>query len=114
MTPELIVDVAEALREASYDGPIWSANCEQMNVNLMRLSSGQGVAEHVNADLDVLLVVLEGVGTITLDGEERSFEAGQVFVLPRGTRRGIQCRNGPLVYITCHRQKGGLMPTVAR
>jgi quercetin dioxygenase-like cupin family protein len=109
-SPENIVDVAEALRGASYDGAIWSLNCEQLNVNLMRLSAGEGIPEHVNGELDVLLAVFEGAGELTVDGAAHPFEAGVVVVVPRGASRSITCARGPLVYLTCHKQRGGLMP----
>ncbi|MFV9506778.1 MAG: hypothetical protein AB4911_19685 [Oscillochloridaceae bacterium umkhey_bin13] len=31
-------------------------------------------------------------------------------VIPRGTRRSIRCHQGSLVYLTAHKQRGGLMP----
>jgi quercetin dioxygenase-like cupin family protein len=110
LSPESVVDVAEALRQARYDGAIWSLNCEQLNVNLMRLSTGEGIPEHVNGELDVLLVVFEGAGELTVDGESHDLGPGVALVVPRGARRGLRCSRGPLVYLTAHRQRGGLMP----
>jgi quercetin dioxygenase-like cupin family protein len=111
LSPENSVDVAEALRHARYDGAIWSLNCEQLNVNLMRLSSGQGIPDHVNGDLDVLLVVFEGAGELRVDGEPLALGPGVALVIPRGARRAIRCLSGPLVYLTTHQQRGGLLPT---
>jgi quercetin dioxygenase-like cupin family protein len=110
LSPEHIVDLAEALRHARYDGAIWSLNSEQLNVNLMRLSAGQGIPEHVNAELDVLLAVFEGEGELTVDGDGHALGPGVALVVPRGARRAIRCRKGPLVYLSAHRQRGGLMP----
>lgn len=110
LSPEHRVDVAEALRHARYDGPIWSLNVEQLNVNLMRLSTGEGITEHINGELDVLLAVFEGEGQLTVDDELHELGPGVVVVVPRGARRGISCLRGPLVYLTSHRQRGGLLP----
>jgi quercetin dioxygenase-like cupin family protein len=110
-TPEHMVDVAEALRHARYDGAIWSLNCEQLNVNLMRLMAGMGVPSHVNSELDVLLVVFEGLGELQLESERPRLSPGIALVVPRGARRAIHCLQGPLVYLTAHLQRGGLMPT---
>lgn len=110
LSPEHIVDVAEALRHARYDGAIWSLNSEQLNANLMRLSAGEGIPEHVNGELDVLLAVFEGTGELTVDGETHALGPGVAVVVPRGARRGIRCDQGPLVYLTTHKQRGGLMP----
>lgn len=111
LSPEQRVDVAEALRHAGYDGPIWSLNAEQLNMNLLRLSTDEGITEHVNGELDVLLAVFEGAGVLTVDGEAHDLGPDVIVVMPRGTRRGIRCLRGPLVYLTAHRQRGGLMPT---
>ena len=111
LPPEHSVDLAEALRHARYDGAIWSLNCEQLNVNIMRLSAGEGIPEHVNGALDVLLAVFEGDGELTVDGAALPLGPGVVAVVPRGARRAIRCLRGPLVYLSAHRQRGGLMPT---
>ncbi|NJN17230.1 MAG: cupin domain-containing protein [Oscillochloris sp.] len=110
LPPEYLVDVAEALRHADYDGPIWSLNCEQLNVNLVRLSSGAGIPAHVNTALDVLLAVFEGNGEIQVGGEIYSLAPGVTVVVPRGANRSIRCTHGPLVYLTVHKQRGGLLP----
>lgn len=114
LPPENHVDVAEALRHAQVDGPIWSLNAEQLNVNLVRLGAGATIPAHVNGELDVLIVVLEGAGAATVDGEASPLGPGIVLLVPRGAERAIRCTRGPLVYLTAHRQRGGLMPTVAR
>lgn len=110
LSPEYIVDVAEALRHARYDGAIWSLNCEQLNVNLMRLEAGAGIPEHVNGELDVLLAVFEGAGELAVDGEVHALGPGVALVIPRGARRALRALRGPLVYLSAHRQRGGLMP----
>jgi mannose-6-phosphate isomerase-like protein (cupin superfamily) len=111
LPPENRVDVADALRHARYDGAIWSLNCEQLNTNLIRLSTGAGIPAHVNGDLDVLLVVFEGSGELHVDDDVSALEPGVAVVIPRGSQRRIRCLRGPLVYLTAHRQRGGLMPS---
>ncbi len=111
LPPENSIDIAAALRNAANDGPIWSVNSEQLNMNLIRLPTGDGIAEHVNNEVDVALVVFEGSGQIVVDGAEYSLHAGQALVLPRGAKRAIRCTAGPLVYLTCHRRRAGLMPS---
>jgi quercetin dioxygenase-like cupin family protein len=108
--PEHMVDVAEALRHARYDGPIWSLNSEQLNVNLIRLATGAGIPEHTNDELDVLLVVFEGTGELQLDDQQLLLGPGIALVIPRGARRAIHCLHGPLTYLLAHRQRGGLLP----
>lgn len=110
LAPEDVVDVAGVLRYARHDGAIWSRNSEDLNVNLMRLSAGAGIPEHVNGELDVLLVVFEGAGELRVDGTTHQLAPGIAVVIPRGVGRALHCVRGPLVYLTAHRQRGGLMP----
>ena len=111
LPPENIIDIAAALRQAGGDGPIWSVNSEQLNVNLLRLQAGDTIAAHANAEVDVVLVIFEGQGELTVDGASYRLHAGRAVVVPRGATRAMRCTAGPLVYLTCHRRRAGLMPT---
>ncbi len=106
-----LIQARDLLAHASHDGPIWSASSEQLNVNLIRLSAGQAIVPHINADLDVLIVVIAGVGRLTLDQNEQPMRAGDLILIPRGTLRGIVSVDGVLAYLSCHRRRAGLMPT---
>lgn len=114
LPPENVIDIAATLRQAGADGPIWSVNSEQLNVNLLRLPTGDGIAAHVNGEVDVVLVVFEGSGELTVDGETYPLRPGRAVVVPRGATRAMRCTAGPLVYLTCHRRRAGLMPSVSR
>jgi mannose-6-phosphate isomerase-like protein (cupin superfamily) len=106
-----MIDVGAVLRRAGADGPIWSINSEQLNVNLLRLRTGDGIAEHVNSEVDVVLVIFEGAGELIVDGETYPLGPGIATLGPRGARRALRCSAGPLVYLTCHRRRAGLMPS---
>ncbi len=111
LPPENIIDIGAALRHAGNDGPIWSVNSEQLNVNLLRLPTGDGVAEHVNNEVDVVIVVFEGNGELIVDGTAYPLRAGRALVVPCGALRAMRCTAGPLVYLSCHRRRPGLMPS---
>jgi quercetin dioxygenase-like cupin family protein len=111
LPPENIIDIAASLRQANNDGPIWSVNSEQLNVNLLRLPTGDSVAAHANTELDVVLVIFEGSGELMVDGVAYDLRPGCAVVIPRGATRAIRCTIGPLVYLTCHRRRAGLMPS---
>lgn len=111
LPPENLIDIATALRQAGNDGPIWSVNSEQLNVNLLRLAAVDTIAEHVNAEVDVVLVIFEGHCELTVEGASYPLSPGRVAVIQRGVRRTMRCTAGPLVYLTCHRRRAGLMPT---
>jgi quercetin dioxygenase-like cupin family protein len=111
LSPENFIDIAASLRQTNNNGPIWSVNSEQLNVNLLRLPTGDGVAAHVNTELDVVLVIFEGSGELTVEGQTYPLRPGQAIVIPRQATRALRCTAGPLVYLTCHRRRAGLMPS---
>jgi quercetin dioxygenase-like cupin family protein len=106
-----IADSYALLAAAGHDGPIWSSSGDQLNVNLIRLSGGAAIEAHINAELDVTIVVLAGDGLLTLDGTQRHVHAGEIVVIPRGVRRAIASAGGVFAYVTCHRRRAALMPS---
>jgi quercetin dioxygenase-like cupin family protein len=105
-----IIDLHALLAGAAHDGPIWSLNSEQLNINLLRFGAGEGIPPHTNGEVDVLIVIVEGEGQLMLDDEERPIRAGEAVLIPRGARRAISCVSGVLAYLSCHRRRSGLMP----
>jgi quercetin dioxygenase-like cupin family protein len=104
------IDTAALLATAVHDGPLWSIASAQLNANLLRLSSGQTIPEHVNSAVDVLLVVLAGRGQITIDADTYDLIPGHVVVIPRDARRSIVSQSDALAYVTCHIRRAGLLP----
>ncbi|NTU83894.1 MAG: cupin domain-containing protein [Chloroflexales bacterium] len=109
---ELLINVAEALRGVEYDGPAYSANSEQLNVNLLRLADGASIPQHINDEVDVLVVIIQGTCKLIVDNEMTVLRTGMAAVIPRGHLRALRCTMGPLVYLTCHRKRAPLMPTI--
>jgi mannose-6-phosphate isomerase-like protein (cupin superfamily) len=106
-----IFDPRALLMSATHNGPIWSLNSEQLNINVLRFGSGEGIPPHINNEVDVLLMIVEGEGVLTLGDEERPICTGQATLIPRGARRAIRCTSGVLAYLSCHRRRDGLMPS---
>ena len=100
------VDVAAAL---SADGPRirWSVE-NQLQSNLVQLEPDAVVDEHTERELDVLLVVVAGDGTLYADGREHHVTAPAVVVLPAGTRRAVLAGADGLAYVTAHRRRTGM------
>ena len=105
-----IIDPRALLMAAAHDGPIWSLSSEQLNINLLRFGTGEGIPPHINDEVDVLIVIVEGEGALTLGDEERPIRTGQAALIPRGARRAIRCTSSSLAYLSCHRRRGGLIP----
>jgi len=91
----------------------WTAVSADLHVNVVALGPGEAIGGHVNAALDVLLTCIAGTGTLTVDGEEIPLAAGTVALIPRGAHRGSRAGMDGLRYVTCHRRRPALMPTVA-
>jgi quercetin dioxygenase-like cupin family protein len=104
-------EIAEAVRRS---GPAWTGASDDLNVNLLVFTPGDGVGEHVNAEVDVLMIGISGSGTLTIDGMERSFHTGDAVLIPKGARRGTRAGDEPFAYLTCHRRRSGLWPTLGR
>ena len=89
-------------------GPLWGMASTDLNATLLAWPAGHDVAEHVNAELDVLVVVLEGRGTAIVDGVGHELAAGCALLIARGARRRITAGDGGLRYVSVHRRRGPL------
>jgi quercetin dioxygenase-like cupin family protein len=92
----------------------WTPESTDLHVNLVDLRAGEMIGMHVNASLDVVMTCLNGDGTLTVDGESLSMEAGSIALIPKGARREIVAGEVGMRYTTCHQKRGGLMPTIRR
>ena len=88
----------------------WSGASDDLHLNLVVLAPGDAIEEHVNAEVDVLLVGIDGAGTVEVNGDRHTLGAGQAIVIPKGARRAIAGTGERFAYLSCHRWRGGLMP----
>ena len=89
-------------------GPLWGMASTDLNATLLAWPPGHAVAEHVNDELDVLLVTLQGHGHVVIDGETHDLAAGSAILVPRGTRRAITAGDDGVRYLSVHRRRGPL------
>jgi mannose-6-phosphate isomerase-like protein (cupin superfamily) len=89
-------------------GPLWGMASADLNATLLVWPPGHEIAEHVNPQLDVLVVVLGGQGVVIVDGEAHDLPAGSAILVPRGARRRIEAGAGGLRYLSVHRRRGPL------
>src|SRR5688500_9901441 len=62
---------------------------DDLNATLLAWPTGESTPEHVNAERDVLVVVLEGSGAVEVDGETLPVRAGSCVLVAKGSRRRI-------------------------
>jgi quercetin dioxygenase-like cupin family protein len=105
-------DLVAIARDADQRRLAWSAQSEDLNTNLVVLTPGAAVEPHVNREVDVLIVGIDGAGIVIVDGDEQSVRAGEVILIPKGRARATRAGAERFAYLTCHRRRAGLWPTV--
>ncbi|MEQ8437678.1 MAG: cupin domain-containing protein [Ilumatobacter fluminis] len=89
-------------------GVVWSLpRGGDLDGNLVHLRPGAVIDPHVNAELDVLIVVWSGSGRLTVDGVARELERGVATVVPKGAERSIAALDD-LRYLSIHRHRDTL------
>ena len=104
------VDLAALVQERTIRQPVWAYQSADLNVNLLVWGADEGVVEHVNSEVDVLLVGIAGDGLIEVDGTAHPLHSGQALIIPKGARRAIRSTGDRFAYLTCHRRRTGLWP----
>ncbi|MGH9101396.1 MAG: cupin domain-containing protein [Acidimicrobiales bacterium] len=103
------VDLGAAAARELGRGVLWSLPPgSQLNANLARLEAGQEVAEHVNHEVDVLLVGLEGRGTVESSGTSVELRPQVLVHVAKGAARSIRAGEAPLLYLSIHLRRPGL------
>lgn len=100
--------VAADARDRGLEGTVWSLDGGDPSANLVRFAVGGGVGEHVNDEVDVLVVGVAGTGMVGVDGEEHALSAGVLVFVPKVTRRWIRSASDDFAYLSVHRRRGGL------
>ncbi len=90
-------------------GVVWTLEASgELNANLVRFEAGGGVGEHVNDEVDVVIVGISGSGFVEVDGREHRVSNGTMTFVPRGARRSTRSASGYFAYLTIHRRRGPL------
>ena len=104
------MDLGEAAgSSAEREGVVWALEGSgDLNANLVRFEAGGGVGEHVNDEVDVLIVGVSGSGLVSVDGEEHTVSNGVMAFVARGTRRSTRATSEDFAYLSIHRRRGPL------
>jgi len=104
------VDLGEIAASAvGRTGAIWTlVGSGELNANLVRFEKGGGVGEHVNDEVDVIIVGVSGSGLVRVDGGEHPVSNGTMIFVPRGARRSTRAVSGGFAYLSVHRRRGPL------
>lgn len=105
----VVRDLDRAAESTGPGGAVWSIPHDgDLDANLVRLDPGQQIGEHVNAEVDVLVVVRGGAGEVVIDGVRHPIAAGDVALVRKGAQRGITAGVDGLRYLSVHRRRAGL------
>jgi mannose-6-phosphate isomerase-like protein (cupin superfamily) len=83
---------------------IWEVSCG-LNANLVRFGTGQGVGEHVNNEVEVIVVGVSGSGIVTVDQKEHALSAGILVFIPKGARRATASTSEDFAYLSVHHRR---------
>ena len=98
-----------AMQVGESAGAIWTLReSEDMNVNLVRFPVGSGVEEHLNDEVDVLILGVSGEGEVVIEGREHALSTGVLVFVPKGARRSTLGKSGHFVYLSIHRRRRGV------
>jgi quercetin dioxygenase-like cupin family protein len=81
---------------------VWGLESEDLNATLLVWPAGAGPPEHVNAERDVLVFVVEGSAELTLDGETSVLAAGDATIVGKGRRRRLTAGPDGVRYLSAH------------
>ncbi len=92
-------------------GLLWATESEDLNATLLAWPPGAGPSEHTNRERDILLVVLAGSATVTVNGDAQPVEAGQAITVGKGSARRIAAGPEGVRYLSVHIRRGPLQIT---
>ena len=88
-------------------GAVWNlAPAERtLDANVIHLPAGDGIAEHVGPELDVLIHVIDGSGILATETGEIDLVPGALVWLPKRSRRAFSAGPEGLRYLSVHGRK---------
>ena len=82
-----VINLFDADSVTGAQGPLFSLESPDLDCNFLRFDEGEGVPLHINAQVDVAGVVLEGEGFLQVDGRQHLLTEGDFFYVPKGAAR---------------------------
>lgn len=108
MTENRSIDAVVDLLRLNGTGPVWGMASSDLNATLLVWPAGHELVEHLNAERDVLLIVLEGGGVARVEGHEHALAAGGLLLIEKGKSRSLRAGDDGVRYLSIHIRRGGL------
>ncbi len=101
--------VCKATQAGNSAGTIWKlTESEDLNANLVRFSVGSGIEEHLNDEVDVMILGISGEGKVVIEGKDHALSTGTLVFVPKGARRSILSTSERFAYLSVHRKRRGV------
>lgn len=109
--PRRLTNVVRTAADAESAGVAWKLDmpARGLDANVVALRPDQRIDRHVGAEVDVLLQVLAGDGTLGIDGEPIELTVGDLIWLPRRSVRDFAAGSSGLIYLTVHQHRESLV-----
>lgn len=110
--PRVVHDLRPLLTDSATvpAGVVWRLTepGRQLDANVLHLGADQVVETHTEPDLDVLVAVVSGSGTLEGADGRLALATGTMVWLPRGSTRRLRAGGAGLGYLTVHRRRPGM------
>ena len=100
-------------RDPDTAGAAWSLQMRERDLdsNVVRLPPHDTIETHTGPDIDVLVHVINGTGTLTTERDALPLQAGALLWLPRRALRQFTAGPQGLSYLTVHQRRKALTIT---
>lgn len=117
--PRILADtsaVAAATGEPDVSGAVWNIPVRERDLdsNIISLPPGGSIDAYAGPELDVLIHVLGGGGTLGTERADIALSPGALVWLPHGSRRAFTAGPGGLRYLTVHQRRQSLVLRTTR
>jgi uncharacterized protein (DUF2249 family)/quercetin dioxygenase-like cupin family protein len=92
-------------------GAVWKLQMAErdLDANVVNLPPRQSIGRHQGPDLDVLILVLYGGGTLETERGDVAIAAGELVWLPKRSQRAFTAGAAGLQYLTVHPRRTNLL-----
>lgn len=108
--PRILCETAALDGASAGAGAMWrlAEPGRQLDANVVRIPPTRCVETHYEPDVDVLLLVTAGGGTLGSPDGPQALSEGSLAWLPRRSTRSLAAGDQGMTYLTVHRRRGGM------
>ncbi|MEZ0324388.1 MAG: hypothetical protein ACAH95_00640 [Fimbriimonas sp.] len=106
---QAVIDLPLLIKTVDSSGPLWGTESEQLDATLLFWRRGEGIARHVNDEVDVLIMFLKGSAVVSIGEQELVSTTGQVVLIPRGSERSLVALED-CAHLNVHQRRKKLSP----